>query len=178
MSKLEILLWFHSDSFTECRDTAILRPPPICHFRRPNATLWEIQLENWTNPLPPVVRNEVANRRLSHVFLGIVHPTDFQVSWGTWLCGATPPSGMVLFYVSALFRISDFIDIVLWFNVSEFERSSQWLSEDFQALKPCSDATWLKRWLRLRSWSRKRWGMALPKRRYRCSIRMMMMMMI
>ena len=68
VSQQEILLWLHSDSFTECRDTAILRPPPICHFSRPNATLWEIQLENWTNPLPPVIRNEVANRRRSHVF--------------------------------------------------------------------------------------------------------------
>ena len=39
MSQQEILLWLHSDSFTECRDTAILPPQPICHFSRPNATL-------------------------------------------------------------------------------------------------------------------------------------------
>ena len=38
VSQQEILLWLHSDSFTESRDTAILPPPPICHFRRPNAT--------------------------------------------------------------------------------------------------------------------------------------------
>ena len=33
-----------------------------------NIEIWEIQLENWTNPLPPVIRNEVANRGRSHVF--------------------------------------------------------------------------------------------------------------
>ena len=32
VSHQEILLWLHSDSFTESRDTAILPPPPICHF--------------------------------------------------------------------------------------------------------------------------------------------------
>ena len=32
MSQLEILLWLHSDSFTECRVTAVLWAPPICHF--------------------------------------------------------------------------------------------------------------------------------------------------
>ena len=40
MSKLEILLWFHSDSFTECRDTAILQSPPKCHFA-PQMPLYE-----------------------------------------------------------------------------------------------------------------------------------------
>ena len=40
VSQQEILLWLHSDSFTECRDTAILQSPPKCHFA-PQMPLYE-----------------------------------------------------------------------------------------------------------------------------------------
>ena len=40
MSQLEIFIWVHPSSLTKCRGTAILRPPPICHFVSDHKMQW------------------------------------------------------------------------------------------------------------------------------------------